>query len=77
VREREMTEALRKAKISHIQDADPLKAHPYYWLGYVSVGSQTPLYRTKTPYFAGMIIFVLLAIIFEKYLIRNKAKKNL
>ncbi len=70
-------EALRKAKIGHIQSADPLKAHPYYWLGYVSVGSQSPLYRTKVPYFAGMIIFVLLAIVFEKLFIRRKGKKEL
>lgn len=65
-------EALRKAKIKHIQSADPLKAHPYYWLGYVSIGDQRALYQTKTIYFVGMVIFILLAIMIEKLFIRPK-----
>ena len=70
-------EALRKAKIKHIQSADPLKAHPYFWLGYVSIGDQSALYQTKTIYFVGMIIFILLAMLTEKlYFRRKKWHKN-
>jgi CHAT domain-containing protein len=66
-------EALRRAKISYISQADPLKAHPYFWLGYVSIGKQSPLFKTKVGYFAGLIIFVFLAIVLEKwYFKRNK-----
>ena len=65
-------EALRKAKIKHIQSADPLKAHPYYWLGYVSIGDQRALYQTKTIYFVGIIVFIFLAIMIEKLFIRRK-----
>lgn len=65
-------EALRKAKIKHIQTADPLKAHPYYWLGYVSIGDQRALYQTKTIYFIGLIVFILLAIMIEKLYSRRK-----
>jgi CHAT domain-containing protein len=65
-------EALRKAKIKHIRLADPLKAHPYYWLGYVSIGDQRALYHTKILYFAGMIVILLLAILIEKLYIRRK-----
>lgn len=65
-------EALRKAKIKHIQTADPLKAHPYYWLGYVSIGDQRALYQTKTIYFVGMILFIFLAVMIEKLFIRGK-----
>jgi CHAT domain-containing protein len=65
-------EALRKAKIKHIRLADPLKAHPYFWLGYVSIGDQRALYHTKTLYFAGMIVILLLAILIEKLYIRRK-----
>jgi CHAT domain-containing protein len=65
-------EALRKAKIKHIKNADPLKAHPYFWLGYVSIGDQRALYHTKTIYFVGMILVFLLAIMIEKFYIHRK-----
>jgi CHAT domain-containing protein/tetratricopeptide (TPR) repeat protein len=65
-------EALRKAKIKHIRQADPLKAHPYFWLGYVSIGDQRALYHTKTIYFVGMILILLLAVMIEKLYIRRK-----
>jgi CHAT domain-containing protein len=67
-------EALKKAKISYIEQADPMKAHPYYWLGYVSVGNQSPLFKTKAGYFAGLIIFVFLAILFEKWYFKRKKR---
>ena len=69
-------EALRKAKFSHIQSADPLKAHPYYWLGYVSVGSQVPLFRTNYIYIVGMLLFIIAAIIFEKKFLRKRSGKH-
>ncbi len=68
-------EALRRAKISYLSQADPMKAHPYFWLGYVSIGKQTPLFKTKAIYFAGLLIFVFLAIVLEKWYFKRK-KKN-
>ena len=70
-------EALRKAKIKHIQSADPLKAHPYYWLGYVSIGDQVPLYDSKIIYFVGMIIFIILAILGEKIYVHIKMRNKM
>ncbi|MEK7718423.1 MAG: CHAT domain-containing tetratricopeptide repeat protein [Bacteroidota bacterium] len=67
-------EALRKAKVSYISGADPLKAHPYFWLGYVSIGKQTPLFKTKAGYFVGLIIFVFLAIVLEKWYFKRKKR---
>ncbi|MCE1198496.1 MAG: CHAT domain-containing protein [Marinilabiliales bacterium] len=67
-------EALRRAKVNYIATADPLKAHPYYWLGYVSIGRQTPLFKTKAGYFAGLIIFVLLAIFAERWYFKRKRR---
>jgi CHAT domain-containing protein len=67
-------EALRKAKISYISGADPLKAHPYFWLGYVSIGKQTPLFKTKAGYFVSLIIFVFLAIVLEKWYFKRKKR---
>lgn len=67
-------EALRRAKVAYIAKADPLKAHPHYWLGYVSIGKQTPLFKTKAGYFVGLIIFVFLAIVLEKWYFKRKKR---
>jgi CHAT domain-containing protein len=69
-------EALRRAKISYIAKADPLRAHPHYWLGYVSIGKQTPLFKTKAGYFVSLIIFVFLAIVLEKWYFKRKKRLN-
>ncbi|HEY5510528.1 MAG TPA: CHAT domain-containing protein [Prolixibacteraceae bacterium] len=67
-------EALRRAKVSYISQADPMKSHPYFWLGYVSIGKQTPLFKSKAGYFAGLIIFVFLAIVLEKWYFKRKKR---
>ena len=69
-------EALRRAKVSYISQADPLKAHPYFWLGYVSIGKQSPLFKTKAGYFVSLIIFVFLAIVLEKWYFKRKKRIN-
>jgi len=70
-------EALRKAKLNHLETADPLKAHPYYWLGYVSVGDQTPLFSTKMPYFIALILGVIVIILLEKYISARKKRSSI
>lgn len=70
-------EALRRSKLAYITNADPMKAHPYFWMGYVSIGKQTPLYKTKLGYFVGLIIFVFLAIALEKWYFKRKKRTNL
>ena len=37
------TQALRKAKIEYLSDNDQVHANPYYWAGYVMMGSQEKL----------------------------------
>ncbi|MEI6275498.1 MAG: CHAT domain-containing tetratricopeptide repeat protein [Prolixibacteraceae bacterium] len=69
-------EALRRAKVSYLEQADPMKAHPYFWLGYVSIGKQTSLFKTKAGYFVGLIIFVFLAIVLEKWYFKRKKRTN-
>lgn len=36
-------EALRNAKITYLENADPFTAHPYFWAGIVGVGDMSPL----------------------------------
>lgn len=40
----EKDEALRQAKLKYLETADPLKSHPYFWSGYVTMGDVEPLY---------------------------------
>jgi len=67
-------EALRRAKVTYIAKADPLKAHPHFWLGYVAIGKQTPLFKTKAGYFVSLIIFVFLAIVLERWYFKRKKR---
>ena len=52
--------ALRLAKLKHLEQSDPLTAHPHYWLGYVNIGNPEALYTSKDFYF---VIFLFLAIV--------------
>jgi CHAT domain-containing protein len=40
-------EALRFAKLNFLKSADPLRAHPYFWAGYVNIGDNSPLVKQQ------------------------------
>ncbi|MCX6270135.1 MAG: CHAT domain-containing protein [Bacteroidetes bacterium] len=40
-------EALRQAKLNLINSSDPLRAHPYFWAGYVNIGDISPIIDTN------------------------------
>ncbi len=42
-----LDKALRKAKLSILEEADPVMAHPYYWAGYIVAGNTdaVPVFR--------------------------------
>ncbi len=69
-------EALRLAKLLHIENADPLKSHPHYWLGYVAVGNSEPLFVTKDLYFVVVIFGVLLLLLVDQVLRRRRNSKK-
>jgi CHAT domain-containing protein len=66
--------ALQQAKIDFLQQADPLKSHPYYWSGYVVIGNKNPLFYTLYFYF-GIGILVIVLMVVAIIIIKNK-KKN-
>ena len=68
-------EALRLAKLAHIEHADPLKAHPHYWLGYVAVGNHDPLYFSKDIYFI-LVVFGLFVLLLADQLYRKRARRK-
>ncbi|MEO0472583.1 MAG: CHAT domain-containing protein, partial [Bacteroidota bacterium] len=37
--------ALQQAKLTHLQEADGIRANPYYWAAFVAVGDMAPLSR--------------------------------
>lgn len=65
-------EAIRQSKIDFIKNADQLKAHPYFWSGYVVIGNNSALFQS------GMLwlilttasIIILLGVLFRKRIIR-------
>ncbi len=70
---KEKDDALRLAKLKHIQNADPLKAHPHYWLGYVNIGNSEPLYGNNDIYFILVIAFALILVTIDQ-IFRRKRK---
>lgn len=67
-------EALQLAKLEHIANADPLKAHPHYWLAYVAVGNAQPLFMGRDIYFV-LIVIGLVLLFTADQLYRKKKRK--
>jgi len=63
--------ALRMAKLKHLELADPLTAHPHYWLGYVNIGNPEPLYTSKDVYFV-IFLFIAIILVFIDWQYRKK-----
>ncbi|RKD89718.1 CHAT domain-containing protein [Mangrovibacterium diazotrophicum] len=69
-------DALRLAKLEHIENADPLKAHPHFWLAYVAVGNTSPLFMGKDLYFIGIVVVIILALVVDQLRRRKKKIRN-
>jgi CHAT domain-containing protein/tetratricopeptide (TPR) repeat protein len=68
-------EALQDSKIEFIKKADQLKAHPYFWSGYVVIGNNDPLFYNKSNVIIGTIILgLLILLVFIIYTRRKKTK---
>ncbi|MBN1821692.1 MAG: CHAT domain-containing protein, partial [Prolixibacteraceae bacterium] len=69
-------EALRLAKIKHIENADPVTAHPHVWLSYVNIGNTDALNTSNDLYFFIAILLILLIILADQLYKTKKARKN-
>lgn len=67
--------ALRMAKLNHLENSDPLTAHPHFWLGYVTIGNAEPLYTSKDVYFV-VFLFISIILIFLDYHYRRKRRQE-
>ncbi|MCT4603818.1 MAG: CHAT domain-containing protein, partial [Marinifilum sp.] len=69
-------QALRNAKLKYLETADPLKSHPYFWSGYVTMGDVEPLYnlsmKNNLVYMGlgGLVLLVL--FVFRRKIVRRK-----
>lgn len=67
--------ALRMAKLNHLENSDPLTAHPHFWLGYVTIGNAEPLYTSKDVYFV-VFLFISVILILLDYHYRKKRRQK-
>ena len=72
--------ALRNAKLSFIEEADPIIQHPFYWAGYIVVGDNSAIFKPEiTKYLMiGMILIVfVLGFIYKNKLFRKGRGKKI
>jgi len=68
--------ALRMAKLNHLNNSDPLTAHPHFWLGYVNIGNPEPLNTSKDVYFVIFLFIALLLILADWHFRKRRLKKR-
>jgi CHAT domain-containing protein len=67
-------EALRKAKLKYLKNADPVTANPHYWAGFVYIGQSENVFNTYR-YYYWIAAFVLLFIGITLITIRLNKRK--
>lgn len=69
-------ESLRLAKLEYLNSVGSRRAHPHYWLGFVSIGDNTALYNSYDYYFFIVFILALSGIGIDQLLRIKKARKK-
>jgi CHAT domain-containing protein len=65
--------ALRKARISYLNEADQLRSHPYFWSALVVYGNNNPLYYSKYFLIAlGCAVTVIIVLSLRVYFWRRR-----
>ncbi len=68
--------ALRMAKLKHLENADPLKAHPHFWLGYVTIGNTDAMYTSNDMYFFLIIVVIFIAVVIDQIIRHKKTRQD-
>ncbi|VAW20303.1 hypothetical protein MNBD_BACTEROID01-1187, partial [hydrothermal vent metagenome] len=68
--------ALRMAKLKHLENADPLKAHPHFWLGYVTIGNTDAMYTSNDMYFFLIIVVIFIAVVIDQIIRHKKTRRD-
>ncbi len=69
-------ESLRLAKLEYLNSVSSRRAHPHYWLGFVSIGDNSPLYTSYDFYFFVLLILALSGIGIDQTIRIKKARKK-
>jgi CHAT domain-containing protein len=69
------SEALRAAKLKYLAGTNSRRAHPHYWLGYITIGDNSPLYKSYDFYFYSLLFFILVGISIDQTIRINNNKK--
>lgn len=67
--------ALRRSKLDYLRDSPIETQHPYYWSGFIGIGSKLPLEVIKSPKnygYLSIVIFILLLAAMVLYLSNKK-----
>lgn len=71
------SEALQDSKIEFIKNADQLKAHPYFWSGYVVIGNNDALFNNNTSILIGILILGILVCFILIMYYKSKKRKTI
>ena len=69
-------ESLRLSKLEYLESVNSRRAHPHYWLGFVSIGDNSPLYISYDFYFFILLILALSGIGIDQAIRIKKARKK-
>jgi CHAT domain-containing protein len=65
-------ECLQYSKIDYLNTVDPVKTHPYYWAGYITLGDSSPLPSGKDNALYLMILILVSAITFGYFILKRR-----
>ncbi len=69
-------EALRNAKLEYLESVNSRMAHPHYWLGFISLGDDKPMFVSYDFYFFIILIIALVGIGIDQLIRIKKARKK-
>lgn len=69
-------EALKSAKLEYLETAGSRKAHPHYWLSFVSIGDNSSLYMSYDYYFFILLVLAFVGIAVDQLIRIKKARKK-
>ncbi|MGE0019823.1 MAG: CHAT domain-containing protein [Draconibacterium sp.] len=69
-------EALRNAKLEYLESVNSRLAHPHYWLGFISLGDNKPMFISYDFYFFVVLIIALAGIGIDQLIRIKKARKK-
>lgn len=65
-------QALRKAKLDYLNQSNHRLAHPHFWLGYINIGDNSPIFQSYDFYFLGLLILITMGISAEQIIRKKK-----